>query len=210
MKTSVVALTLLLLSAATTALAQNQIYINQITTGGNTTLVQVGSLNKIGTSAAAQSDITGDNIVFEMRQIGNSNDTKFSIASANNLKLLTVATGNSNTQQYYFSGASNNANILLNGNSNKFLLNGDTSGITHRIVIPLRLPSPIRTLSSTFKVIPTTFALELVQVNTTTWTTRSLVTPIISSPLKSETQVALLQKLATNRPLCLPDPVMTS
>jgi hypothetical protein len=127
MKTSVVALTLLLLSAATTALAQNQIYINQITTGGNTTLVQVGSLNKIGTSAAAQSDITGDNIVFEMRQIGNSNDTKFSIASANNLKLLTVATGNSNNQQYYFSGASNNANILLNGNSNKFLLNGDTS-----------------------------------------------------------------------------------
>lgn len=126
MKNSVVALTLLLLSAAT-ALAQNQIYINQITTGGNTTLVQVGSLNKIGTSAAAQSDITGDNIVFEMRQLGNNNETKFSIASANNLKLLTVATGNSNNQQYYFSGASNNANILLNGNSNKFLLNGDTT-----------------------------------------------------------------------------------
>ena len=106
--------------------AQNQIYVNQVTTGGNTTFVQVGSLNKIGSSATL-SDITGDNILFEMRQIGDSNDTKFSIASANNLKMLTVATGNSNTQQYYFNGASNNANILLNGNSNKFLLNGDTT-----------------------------------------------------------------------------------
>jgi len=110
----------------TAAYAQNQIYVNQVTTGGNTTLVQVGSLNKVGTSQTP-SDITGDNIVFEMRQIGDSNDTKFSIASANNLKLLTVATGNSNAQQYYFSGANNNVNILLNGNSNKFLLNGDTT-----------------------------------------------------------------------------------
>lgn len=111
---------------ATAAFAQNQIYVNQVTTGGNTTFVQVGSLNKVG-SSQTPSDITGDNILFEMRQIGDSNETKFSIASANNLKMLTVATGNSNNQQYYFSGASNNANILLNGNSNKFLLNGDTS-----------------------------------------------------------------------------------
>lgn len=105
---------------------QNQIYVNQISTSGNTTFVQVGSLNKIG-SSAIPSDITGDSVLFEMRQIGDSNETKFSIASANNLKMLTVATGNGNNQQYYFSGASNNANILLNGNTNKFLLNGDTS-----------------------------------------------------------------------------------
>jgi hypothetical protein len=126
MKKLLLGFALIGLFLANASKAQNQIYVNQITTGGNTTFVQVGSLNKIG-SSQTPSDITGDSIVFEMRQIGDNNDTKFSIASANNLKFLTVATGNSNSQQYYFSGASNNANILLNGNSNKFLLNGDTT-----------------------------------------------------------------------------------
>mgnify|MGYP003344671998 FL=1 len=126
MKNKVVALfTLLLLLAATTR-GQNQIYVNQITTGGTTTLVQVGSLNKIG-SSQTPSDITGDNIVFEMRQIGDSNTTDFSIASANNLKFISAYTGNSNTQKYYFSGASNNMNFSVTGNSNSFLLNKDTT-----------------------------------------------------------------------------------
>ena len=78
MKNTVVAFVLLLLLAATTR-GQNQIYMNQITTSGTTTLVQVGSLNKIG-SSQTPSDITGDSIVFEMRQVGNSNTTDFSIA----------------------------------------------------------------------------------------------------------------------------------
>jgi hypothetical protein len=121
----VVATTLLLLLAAT-AMAQNQIYVNQITTGGTTTFVQVGSLNRIG-SSQTPSDITGDNIVFEMRQIGDSNATDFSIASANNLKFISAYTGNSNTQRIYFSGANNKMNFAVTGNTNLFLLNKDTS-----------------------------------------------------------------------------------
>mgnify|MGYP003344679849 CR=1 FL=1 len=125
MNKTVVAFTLLLLLAATSR-GQNQIYVNQITTGGTTTLVQVGSLNKIG-SSGTPSDITGDNIVFEMRQIGSSNTTDFSIANANNLKFISAYTGDSNKQLYYFNGAGNNMNFSVAGNSNAFLLNKDTS-----------------------------------------------------------------------------------
>jgi hypothetical protein len=123
--TQVVAPALLLLLAAT-AMAQNQIYVNQVTTGGTTTFVQVGSLNRIG-SSQTPSDITGDNIVFEMRQIGDSNATDFSIASANNLKFISAYTGNSNTQRLYFSGANNNMNFSVAGNTNLFLINKDTT-----------------------------------------------------------------------------------
>ena len=105
---------------------QNQIYVNQITTSGNTTFVQVGSLNKIG-SSGTPSDITADNILFEMRQIGNNNTTDFSIASGNNLKFISVATGDNNTQKYFFTGASNSMNFSFTGNNNSFLLNKDTS-----------------------------------------------------------------------------------
>jgi len=71
----------------------NQIYINQITTGGDTTLIQNGASNRIG-SFALPSNITGDNIFFEMRQIGDGNSTDFSIIGANNLKLLSAFAGN--------------------------------------------------------------------------------------------------------------------
>lgn len=105
---------------------QNQIYVNQITTSGNTTFVQVGSLNKIG-SSQTPSDITADSILFEMRQIGNNNTTDFSITGGNNLKFISVATGDSNTQKYFFTGASNSMNFSFTGNSNSFLLNKDVS-----------------------------------------------------------------------------------
>jgi hypothetical protein len=106
--------------------AQNQIYINQITTAGWTTIVQKGSLNKIGSSQTF-SDITGDNIVFEMRQIGDNNNTDFSINNADNLKFISAYTGNTNKQLYYFSGANNNMNFSVNGNNNGFLLNKDVT-----------------------------------------------------------------------------------
>lgn len=108
------------------AFGQNQLYVNQITTSGNTTFVQVGSLNRIG-SSQTPSDITGDNILFEMRQIGNSNNTDFSIIGANNLKLITVANGNENVQKMFFNGANNNMNLLFTGNGNSFLLNKDVT-----------------------------------------------------------------------------------
>jgi hypothetical protein len=62
-----------------------------------------------------------------MRQIGDNNSTDFSITGANNLKLLAVATGNSNTQQYYLNGANNRMNVNLAGNSNNVLVNKDVS-----------------------------------------------------------------------------------
>ena len=111
MKIKLIALFVTLVSLA---FGQNQLYVNQITTSGNTTFVQVGSLNKVG-SSQTPSNITGDNILFEMRQMGNNNTTDFSIIDANNLKLVSVFNGNTNTQKIFMSGANDNMNLLFNG-----------------------------------------------------------------------------------------------
>jgi hypothetical protein len=108
------------------AFGQNQLYVNQITTAGSTTFIQVGTGNRVGSSGTF-SNITADNITFETRQIGNNNATDFSITGANNLKLLSVVNGNSNTQQYYLDGSDNNMNINLAGNSNNVLVNKDVT-----------------------------------------------------------------------------------
>ncbi len=106
--------------------AGNQIYVNQITTGGDTTFIQNGASNRIG-SFALPSNITGDNIFFEMRQIGDGNSTDFSIIGANNLKLLSAFAGNSNEQRIYFNGANNNMNFRFDGNGNKLWLSNDVT-----------------------------------------------------------------------------------
>jgi hypothetical protein len=104
----------------------NQIYVNQITTGGDTTLIQNGASNRMG-SFALPSNITGDNIFFEMRQIGDGNSTDFSIIGANNLKLLSAFAGNNNEQRLYFNGANNNMNFRFDGNANKLWISNDTT-----------------------------------------------------------------------------------
>jgi hypothetical protein len=104
----------------------NQIYVNQITTGGDTTFIQSGASNRIG-SFALPSNITGDNIFFEMRQIGDGNNTDFSIIGANNLKLLSAFAGNNNEQRLYFNGANNNMNFRFDGNANKLWINNDVT-----------------------------------------------------------------------------------
>lgn len=106
--------------------AQNSIYVDQITTSGTTNLIQVGSNNTIGT-AQLSSDLQGDNLTFEMRQIGNGNNTLFSIINANNMDFLTVVEGELNSQRIYMNGASNNLNALFQGDSNSLLINGDTT-----------------------------------------------------------------------------------
>lgn len=114
------------LTAVASSNLGNQIYINQITTGGDTTLIQNGGTNRIG-SFALPSNITGDNIFFEMRQIGNGNSTDFSIIGANNLKLLSAFAGDNNEQRLYFNGASNNMNFRFDGNANKLWINNDVT-----------------------------------------------------------------------------------
>lgn len=104
----------------------NQIYVNQITTGGDTTFIQNGASNRIG-SFALPSNITGDNIFFEMRQIGDGNSTDFSIIGANNLKLLSAFAGNNNEQRLYFNGANNNMNFKFDGNANKLWISNDVT-----------------------------------------------------------------------------------
>jgi hypothetical protein len=104
----------------------NQIYVNQITTGGDTTFIQSGGSNRVG-SFALPSNITGDNIFLEFRQIGNGNSTDFSMVGANNLKLLSAFAGNNNEQRLYFNGANNNMNFKFDGNGNKLWINGDTT-----------------------------------------------------------------------------------
>lgn len=104
----------------------NQIYVNQITTGGDTTFIQNGASNRIG-SFALPSNITGDNIFMEWRQIGDGNNTDFSITGANNLKLLSAFAGNNNEQRIYFNGANNNMNFRFDGNANKLWINNDTT-----------------------------------------------------------------------------------
>lgn len=106
--------------------AGNQIYVNQITTGGDTTFIQNGASNRIG-SFALPSNITGDNIFFEMRQIGDGNNTDFSIIGANNLKLLSAIAGNNNEQRIYFNGANNNMNFRFDGNGNKLWISDDVT-----------------------------------------------------------------------------------
>jgi len=126
MKTKLIPGFILALVLLNSAIAQNQIYVNQITTAGTTTLIQVGSLNKIG-STGTPSNITGDNITFEMRQMGDNNNTDFSIIGSNNLSLLSVATGNMNTQKYFMNGANNTFNVSLVGNTNSLTVNKDVS-----------------------------------------------------------------------------------
>ena len=126
MKTKLIHGFILGLMLLTPAFAQNQIYVNQITTAGTTTLIQVGSLNKVG-STGTPSNITGDNITFELRQMGDNNNTDFSIIGANNLSLLAVATGNGNNQKYFMNGANNTLNVSLVGNTNSLTVNKDVS-----------------------------------------------------------------------------------
>jgi hypothetical protein len=104
----------------------NQIYINQITTGGDITFIQSGGSNRVG-SFALPSNLTGDNIFVEFRQIGNGNNTDFSIVGANNLKLLSAFAGNNNEQRLYFNGANNNMNFRFDGNGNKLWISNDTT-----------------------------------------------------------------------------------
>jgi hypothetical protein len=104
----------------------NQIYVNQITTGGDTTFIQNGASNRIG-SFALPSNITGDNIFMEWRQIGNSNSTDFSITGANTTKLLSAFAGNNNEQRIYFNGANNNMNFKFDGNTNRLWINNDVT-----------------------------------------------------------------------------------
>jgi len=104
----------------------NQIYINQITTGGDITFIQSGGSNRVG-SFALPSNLTGDNIFVEFRQIGNGNSTDFSIIGANNLKLLSAFAGNNNEQRLYFNGANNNMNFRFDGSGNKLWISNDTT-----------------------------------------------------------------------------------
>jgi hypothetical protein len=104
----------------------NQIYVNQITTGGDTTFIQNGASNRIG-SFALPSNITGDNIFMEWRQIGDSNSTDFSITGANTTKLLSAFAGNNNEQRIYFNGANNNMNFKFDGNTNRLWINNDVT-----------------------------------------------------------------------------------
>lgn len=117
---------ILLILFAITARGQNQLYVNQISTSGTTKLVQTGTSNKIG-SSGTPSEITSDNVNFELRQVGNSNESDFSFIG-NNLTLLSLTTGNSNISKMYMTGASNDINLAFTGNSNNFLLN--KTGIT--------------------------------------------------------------------------------
>ncbi len=104
----------------------NQIYVNQITTGGNTTLIQNGNSNRIG-SFALPSNLTGDNIFMEWRQIGDGNSTDFSITGSNNLRLISAFAGDNNEQRIYFNGASNNMNFRFDGDGNKLWINNDVT-----------------------------------------------------------------------------------
>ena len=123
MKHPLIAFTLLVL-LATVARGQNQLYVNQISTSGTTTIVQTGSSNTIG-SNGTPSEITSENVTFESRQVGNSNLFNFSFLG-NNLDVENVVTGNSNTQKMYMDGANNKIDVTLTGNSNTFILNKDS------------------------------------------------------------------------------------
>lgn len=115
----------LFLATIQVLLAQNGIYINQVSVSGTTTIVQNGSSNTIG-SSGTPSEITSDNTSFLMRQIGNSNTANFSFIGTN-LTLSSITTGNSNIQKYFASGASNTLGMTFTGDSNTFIFNNDAT-----------------------------------------------------------------------------------
>jgi len=122
-------ITLLLLLTMGTAYGQNALYLQQISTAAVVNVLQAGSTNRIG-SSGVPSTITGDNVNFDIKQVGSTNAIDFAF-NGNGTTLKLYNTGDSNTQGLYINGANNSLDIEFVGNSNSLLFNNDsTSGST--------------------------------------------------------------------------------
>jgi len=122
-------ITLLLLLTMGTAYGQNALYLQQISTAAVVNVLQAGATNRIG-SSGTPSTITGDNVNFDVKQVGNSNAIDFAF-NGNGTTLKLYNTGDSNTQGLYINGANNSLDLEFVGNSNTLLFNNDgTSGST--------------------------------------------------------------------------------
>jgi len=107
------------------AFAQNSLYLQQISTAAVVNVLQAGATNRIG-SSGTPSTVTGDNINFDIKQVGSSNAMDFNFTGDNTIMKL-YNTGDSNVQGIYLNGASNNLDLEFVGNSNVFHFNLDGS-----------------------------------------------------------------------------------
>jgi len=114
---------LLFVVLAVSVKAQNQIYLDQISTSATDTVTQTGASNRIGANGS-QSTITGDNGTFNIKQIGDNNAIDFNL-TGDNYTFKLWNTGDSNTQKLFMNGANNNFSAVFAGGSNSMVFNND-------------------------------------------------------------------------------------
>jgi len=120
MKTLILSLFLLTVGSA---FAQNSLYLQQISTAAVVNVLQSGATNRIG-SSGVPSTITGDNVNFDIKQVGSSNAIDFAF-NGNGTTLKLYNTGDTNTQGLYINGANNSLDLEFVGNNNTLLFNND-------------------------------------------------------------------------------------
>lgn len=106
-------------------LAQNSIYLDQISTSASTTITQSGSTNRVG-SSSTPSTITGDSGVFDIKQIGNGNQMDFAL-TGDSFAFKLWETGDANVRKIYITGGNNKFESVTIGNANETVFNSDAS-----------------------------------------------------------------------------------
>jgi len=119
-------ITLLTLLFASLLHADNEIYIDQIGSTGNYTLTQIGDGNQIGSSDDI-AYINGDNNIFAITQLGNSNAIIWDTAGDETLVDI-YTQGDYNLLDVYINGDKNDLDINLLGDSNSLMIEGYIDG----------------------------------------------------------------------------------
>ena len=110
---------------AATALANNEIYLEQEGNTGTFNITQVGSSNTIGESTDI-SVIKGDDSIFNISQIGNANDLDINYDGDDATFDLYIE-GNGNTQDIDIIGDANDIDNVILGDSNSLTISKDAA-----------------------------------------------------------------------------------
>lgn len=119
-------LAIFLLFGLSRALAQNALYVQQISTSAVVNVLQAGGSNRIG-SNGLNSIFNGDSANIDIKQVGSGNALDFNFTSASNTNIKLYNTGDSNTQGLYINGGYNNFDLEFTGSSNTMIFNSDAS-----------------------------------------------------------------------------------
>jgi hypothetical protein len=130
----------LLLTLMTTSVVANEIYINQIGDTLDLDIVQSGDNNRIGSAAAGDMVLNGDDMTFSITQTGNSNTIDATI-KGNNYTGTWVFTGDRNTVDLLCSSTTTGAcdtvtlDITTTGSDNDYTFKiGETTAADSSII----------------------------------------------------------------------------